>query len=182
MRRTLTILAVAIGLAWPWLAGSITAESTEQIAVQSTGQSTGRSQDHDLAQIPTPPGGTPVTEPVPELVPLHLPYVTVNFDALLPPPLESRFRGWVGVLTPSGREACYPATHVLLDRPEGTLGVQAIAVMLPMRPDDPDLTLDLFAGEYVEVIGTSGPAPEPCIVTWQKLTVGAIVALDPPAP
>lgn len=129
-----------------------------------------------------PLDGTPITEPEPELHPLYLPFVSVDFDPLLPPPLESRWRGWVGALTPSGRTACQPATHVLLDLPEGTRGVRAIAVLRPMNPDDPALTLDLVVGEYVEVIGASEPPPAACIVTWQSLAVGVITVLDPPPP
>lgn len=131
---------------------------------------------------PRPSDGTPITEPVPELHPLYLPFASVEFDPLLPPPVETRFSGWVGALTPSGRTACHPATHVLLTLPEGTGGNRAIAVLRPMVPDDPSLNFDLFAGEYVEVVGAAEPAAEACIITWLQVAVGVITALDPPPP
>lgn len=116
---------------------------------------------------PTATDGTPVVDPEPQPVPLYLPYLGQGDDKAQPPPLAPVFRGYVAALTASGREACAPAKHVLLREPEGTPANTAIAALVQGLPD-PQLTLDLYIGEYVELKGTQEIAPEDCrpVTPW----------------
>ncbi len=185
MYRVMTFLIATAGLAWlgqAFLGPEPLAQAWPIRAENDSMADLSLGLEESTANSPIPLDGTPITDPEPELHPLYLPYVSVEFDALLPPPLETRSLGWVGSLTPSGREACHPATHVLLELPEGTRGNRAIAVLRPMYPEDPAINFDLFVGEYVDVVGASEPAPAACIITRQQLAVGTITALDPPPP
>jgi hypothetical protein len=116
---------------------------------------------------PTATDGTPVVDPEPQPVPLYLPYLGDGDDKTQPPPLAPVFRGHVAALTASGREACAPAKHILLREPEGTPANTAIAALVQGLPD-PQLTLDLYIGEYVELKGTQEIAPRDCrqVTPW----------------
>jgi len=129
-----------------------------------------------LAQSGTPvlPTPTPLVVPILTPAPIYLPELHQGYDPLLPGPIEARAEGWLAALTERGRKACAPATHVLLRDPEGSTGNVAHAVLFASRPD-PELTLDLYIGEYVELSGTSQLAPPDCdVVTWRSIAVSAI--------
>jgi len=127
----------------------------------------------------TPGEGTPITEPEPELLPAFLPIAVSAYDARLPEPAESAIEGYVAALTRAGRSACAPATHVLLTGPEGTRGVQTVAVLHAARPG-PALNLDFHLGEYIRAAGTIDLAPSACSITWRRLRVESITVLDIP--
>ncbi len=121
--------------------------------------------------LPTP---TPLVVPVLTPSPLYLPLTHQEYDPLLPGPIESRAEGYLTSLTASGKRACAPATHVLLRDPEGSRDNEARAVLSAAR-SDPDLNLDLYVGEYVELTGTTHLTPPDCdVLTWRHIAVGAI--------
>ncbi len=123
-----------------------------------------------------PAQGTPtiVVEPTSVPRPAYLPSLLLAYDSRLPEPLTTRLEGYVVKLTREGREACAPATHVLQTRPDGFPNAVAHAVLHSPHPE-PELTLDLYLGEYVEVFGFSSLAPETCqSLSWQHLQVEAI--------
>jgi len=117
---------------------------------------------------PTATDDTPIVDPEPLVVPLYMPYTAARYDETQPPPLAPIFHGYVAALTPSGRQACAPATHILLLQPEGTPGNTGIAALV-QGGSDPNLTLDLYIAEYVEVKGTQDVAPEACRQVTQRL-------------
>jgi len=125
---------------------------------------------------------TPVIDPLPVLRPAYLPLAARRHDPRVPEPLSSTVRGYVAELRALGRERCAPATHVLLDKPEGSQGAAAIGVLHSRRPGP---NLDLYTGEFVEIGGLTGLAPEPCrILTEWLLEVTSIkvIELPPGAP
>jgi hypothetical protein len=116
--------------------------------------------------IPAAPQQTPIIDPLPVLRPAFLPFALRGYNPQLPEPLSSTVRGYVAELRALGRERCAPATHVLLDKPEGVLGAAAIGVLHARRPGP---NLDLYAGEFVEVGGTTSLAPTPCLILTEWL-------------
>jgi len=102
---------------------------------------------------------TPVVDPEPAPGRVFLPRVIRGEDAALPPPIVPVEHGWLASLTERGREACAPATHVLLEKREGALHNRTVAVLDDLLVD---LSLDLFIGEFVEVNGTESMSPEAC--------------------
>jgi hypothetical protein len=100
------------------------------------------------------------------------------YDPRLPEPLSSTLRGYLHVLRPLGRERCAPATHVLLDKPEGTLGAAALAVLHAQRRGP---NLDFYAGAFVELRGPQGFAPTDCrILTDWLIDVTSIKVIELP--
>jgi hypothetical protein len=128
---------------------------------------------------PTPPDGTPIVDPVPELRPIFLPLAVQRYDPRLPGPVGDAIEGYVAALTRAGRDACSPATHVLLTRPEGTRGAETVAVAFAGRPG-PDLNLDFYLGEYVRVTGATDVAPEACVIAWRSVRVATLTVVDTP--
>ncbi len=127
---------------------------------------------------------TPVVDPSPPPTPapdpLYLTLVSKAYDPLIPGPLVSTAQGYVAKLNPAGREACRPATHILLDKPEGTASASPLALLYRSRPD-PMLNLDLYLGDYVEVSGLGSLTPEACrSLTWQQIAVRGIEQREVP--
>lgn len=117
---------------------------------------------------------TVIVEPTAEPRPAYFPRLLRVYDERLPEPVTTRLEGYVVKLTRDGREACAPATHVLQSRPDGFPNAVAHAVLHSPHPE-PELNLDLYLGEYVEVFGFSSLAPEACVtLTWQHLRVEAL--------
>lgn len=127
-----------------------------------------------------PAQSTPIIDPEPVPDPVFLPALAKAHDPRLPEPLPSTHRGYVAELRALGRERCAPASHVLLDRPEGTVGAEALAVLRRARGGP---NLDLYAGAYVEVFGLADHAPAECrILTPWLIEVTAIKEVEPPPP
>lgn len=115
-----------------------------------------------------PPEDTPIVDPDPEPEPLFLPLVLARADKTEPPPLLPEVQGYVAVLTRAGREACAPATHAVLARPEGTPGNTAVAVAYA-SPDEPDMNLDLYVTDFVVAGGIEDLAPPECRIVSTRL-------------
>ncbi len=127
--------------------------------------------------------GTPVVDPeptaTPQPLPIYFPRALSDYDPLAPGPLPSQLNGYVVELEREWRPDCAPATHVLLDRPQGESGAAAKALMY-VAPEA-HLNLDLYIGEYVSASGLLGLAPEPCRqLTWSMLEVREITILEVP--
>lgn len=123
---------------------------------------------------------TPIIDPEPVPDPVFLPALAKAHDPRLPEPLPSTHAGYLAELRALGRERCAPASHVLLDRPEGALGAEALAVLRRARGGP---NLDLYAGAYVEVFGLADHAPAECqILTPWLIEVTAIKEVEPPPP
>jgi len=117
---------------------------------------------------------TVIVEPSPVPRPIYLPRSLASYDPRVPEPLQTRGQGYLVKLTQAGRTACAPATHVLQDRPEGVVNARPWAVLHSPHPE-PELNLDLYVGEYVEVFGFSSLTPDECrSLTWQILSVEAL--------
>lgn len=128
--------------------------------------------------------GTPIVDPVPTEtpppLPLYLSIVHRDYDPRLPGPVPSRLEGYVAKLQPDGRRDCAPASHALLDSPEGSAGARVISLLHRARPE-PELNLDLYLGDYVEVTGPVSMAPERCRhLTWQIMAVSQITGRELP--
>jgi hypothetical protein len=127
------------------------------------------------AQQPEPtPTARIVTEPTAAPVPAYLPRILRNVDSRTPDAVVTRLEGYLVKLTAVGRAACAPGTHILQKKPEGFPNAAGIAALYsPHR--EPEYNLDLFTGDYVEVFGFAGLAPDDCrSLTWQLLTVESI--------
>ncbi|MEO8083680.1 MAG: hypothetical protein ABI780_07660 [Ardenticatenales bacterium] len=124
---------------------------------------------------------TPIVNPPPPTPhPIYAPYVNKLFDPLSPEPVGSTAIGWLAVLQPNGRAACAPATHVLLRFPEGTANNVVEAVVAPASPQ---LTLDLFVGDYVTLNGGIDIASDACrFLTWRILYATRARSAEPPPP
>jgi len=124
------------------------------------------------------PAQTPIIDPEPDLRPAFLPLVARRHDPRLPEPLGTVYQGYLAELRSLGRARCAPATHVLLDKPEGTLGAAAIAVL---RAGRPRLNLDLYVGRYVEVAGPASLSPADCrILTDWSVDVESVTVRERP--
>ena len=132
-----------------------------------------------LQPVPTPGDGTPIVDPQPEPRPVFLPLTALDHDPLLPVPVGDALEGYVAALTRTGRDACAPATHVLLTQPEGTRGAQTVAVAFAARPE-PALNLDFYLTEYVRVTGATDLTPAACSIVWRSVRVETIEILDRP--
>lgn len=132
-----------------------------------------------LQPAATPGDGTPIVDPQPELHPVFLPLVAKDYDPFLPVPVGNALEGYLASLTRAGRDACAPATHVLLTQPEGTRGAQTVAVVYAARPE-PALNLDFYLSEYIQVTGATDLAPAACSIVWRSMRVSSIVVLDRP--
>jgi len=121
---------------------------------------------------------TPVVEPPPLPTPLHLPLVLRGYDRRWPGPVLPEARGYVAGLLRAGREACAPGTHVLLRDPEGTPHNTALAVLWS-GPATPDINLDLYIADFVELRGLEDLAPPVCreMVSPRLIEVRAIRAV-----
>lgn len=124
---------------------------------------------------------TPVIDPQPLPEPIHLPLVQLAYDPVAPGAVVSKQSGFLSGLSRSGRDACRPGTHALLDKPEGSPGAVVLAVL---QSDLPGINLDFHVGDYVEVEGTVDLAPVECrILTHWAMRVSAIQSVDiPPRP
>ena len=89
----------------------------------------------------------------------------LNYNPLEPEAISTDHIGYLTSLSNSGRQACWPGTHVLLDRIEGHPDAKALTVLVDR---DGELNLDLFVGEYVALSGLSELAPADCkiITNW----------------
>lgn len=136
---------------------------------------------HAQAQAPAQES-TPITEPSPVPRPVYLPQLQQRYDPLLPGPIDDERIGWIATLNRAGREACSPATHALLSRPEGSQGAVTQAVLRAAdRPGAP--RLDFYVGEYVRARGTFDRLPdERCIITRVLMNVEEIAILELPPP
>jgi len=124
------------------------------------------------------PSGTPVVDPAPPPVPLHLPVALRHHDFKAPGPVVAAAQGYLAPLASSGRTACDPATHLL--READHEGAAPVVVAYALRPDDPSTALDLFMGSFVELTGIEGLSPGPCPFTTRSLGVDRVRVLDHP--
>ena len=131
-----------------------------------------------IASARAAPHQTPIIDPLPVLRPAYLPFAVRAHNPLVPDPLSSTMRGYVAVLRALGRGRCAPATHVLLDKPEGRTGANALAVLRAPRRGP---NLDLYVGAFVELTGTMGFAPAECaILTEWLIEVSSITVIELP--
>jgi hypothetical protein len=175
--RTLTV-GISLALALLVLAARVSgAPADQQPEPTSTPESPLTSEP---TTAPEPTSGTPVVDPEPLVLPLYLPRVEAAYDETVPPPVVPTARGYLAEMQRAGREACPPARHILLTKPEGTPGNKAVAVLVQDLPD-PELTLDLYVAEYVEVKGIEELAPEACRqVTSRLIRVRELRVIDLP--
>ena len=124
---------------------------------------------------------TPVIDPQPMPEPIYLPLAQRTYDAAAPGAIASTLRGHLTELSRTGREACWPATHALLDRPEGAVDVKVLAVL---RSAAPGVNLDFHVGDYVESGGVVDLAPAACrVLTEWSQAVERIESIPvPPGP
>ncbi len=134
------------------------------------------------AQGPTPiDEPTPIIDPQPMPEPIYLPLAQQQFDALAPGAITTNLSGYVAALTRTGRDACYPATHAILSKPEGASNNEVRAVLRSAREG---INLDFYTGEHVAVLGVQDLAPVDCqILTLWRMDVEDITIVDiPPGP
>jgi hypothetical protein len=112
-----------------------------------------------------------------------MPNTMQRYDPLAPGPLPASAEGFVVQLQPEWREQCAPATHVLLDRPEGSVGAEAVSLLYRWAGAT-EINLDLYIGEYVRAAGLLMMAPEGCSeLSWQMIEVREIEIIElPPRP
>jgi hypothetical protein len=123
---------------------------------------------------------TPIVDPQPQPLPVYLPCAARRADRALPPPLLPDARGFVASLSRTGREACSPATHVLLAEREGTSPNSAAAVVYA-SPRNPEINLDLYVSDFVVVSGLEDNAPTACSgVTRRLIEVRAVRVVPVP--
>jgi hypothetical protein len=116
----------------------------------------------------------PTSTPTPVPQPIYLTFLAQHYDPLAPGAVPASATGYVAKLDVRGRIECAPATHVLLDAPEGELGARAVS-LLYRSPNAPALNLDLYVGDYVEAAGLVSLAPERCrSVCWQLMEVSEV--------
>lgn len=121
---------------------------------------------------------TPVIVPVPMPEPIFLPLAMKSYDSGQPGAIDTAWEGFLTGLSRSGRDACRPGTHALLDKPEGARGAKVMAVL---HDAENKILLDLFMGEYVRMTGVSDLAPADCrILTDWVFDVDTIEAIDIP--
>jgi hypothetical protein len=127
------------------------------------------------------PDRTPVVDPLPLPLPIFLPSLLCGVDRAQPPPLTPEYRGFVAALLRSGRQACAPATHVLLVDREGKWPNAAVAVLYT-DPDRPDLNLDLYVSDFVVVSGLEDVAPDACQEVARRILEVSKVEVVPVPP
>jgi hypothetical protein len=128
--------------------------------------------------------GTPIVDPEPSpgppAGPVYLPRLMAVYDTHSPGPVLAEAQGYVADLSPAGRLACSPATHVLLRRPEGTVGSTPVAVLY-RASTDPNTNLDFYVNRLVTVTGRDSIAPAACrSLTWELLAVEKVEQIEQP--
>jgi len=166
---------------WFWpvlalgLAAGVVADAPHRHDARALARAVGRGP---TAAARAAPQETPIIDPLPVLRPAYLPFAVRAYDPQLPEPLSSTVRGYVHSLRAVGLERCAPATHVLLDRPEGRPEARALAVLRAPRRGP---NLDFYVGRFVELSGLLGFAPAACsILTDWLIDVASITVIELP--